>query len=397
MTCSALRLCLASCFTAIVVDCQITTTFDDFIQIHGRQYARDSDEYNMRRGIFDSNVASIEKHNRAKTSLWTREVNKFADWTKQELSSLQGERPYRPQSAKVLALTSLQHMGTSFPEHVDWSNLTSLKDIQDQGGCGSCWAVSAMTTLRAHAEIWRGDSRKLSVQQLVSCMENPDQCGGTGGCDGATAGLALKYVLDNGIAYEDDFPYTAEEKPCPARFKRRSPSASFLVRGYGNGGDSTGGMSDFTVLPENKMAPVMQALYEYGPVKVSIAVPDDFISYASGILDTCPKNAILTHGAVMIGYGEDKKLKSKYWRLQNSWGENWGDGGRFKLLRRDIGYEESEACGWDTEPEKGNGCIDGPAKIRVCGMCGLLSNVIVPKMIASGGMSQMMNARRLGQ
>ena len=34
----------------------------------------------------------------------------------------------------------------------------------------------------------------LSVQQMAMCAPNPDQCGGSGGCNGATAELAFDYV-----------------------------------------------------------------------------------------------------------------------------------------------------------------------------------------------------------
>ena len=38
---------------------------------------------------------------------------------------------------------------------------------------------------------------------------------------------------------------------------------------------------------------------------------------------------------VLVGWGEDdiNGKKVKYWLLQNSWGESWGDNGYMKFVR----------------------------------------------------------------
>jgi hypothetical protein len=38
----------------------------------------------------------------------------------------------------------------------------------------------------------------LSEQELVNCVANPQKCGGTGGCEGATAELGFEYIAANG-------------------------------------------------------------------------------------------------------------------------------------------------------------------------------------------------------
>jgi cathepsin L len=37
------------------------------------------------------------------------------------------------------------------------------------------------------------------MQELVSCMPNNDECGGLGGCQGATAELAFDYLAQYGL------------------------------------------------------------------------------------------------------------------------------------------------------------------------------------------------------
>merc|ERR1719321_98370 len=83
------------------------------------------------------------------------------------------------------------------PASKEWMHLDCQKTIPDQGMCGSCWAVAASTVLQAHAEIYTSKTRTFSVQEMVECIANPQECGGQGGCKGATMELAMDYVFKN--------------------------------------------------------------------------------------------------------------------------------------------------------------------------------------------------------
>lgn len=48
------------------------------------------------------------------------------------------------------------------------------------------------------------------MQELVSCMSNADACGGTGGCQGATAELAFEYLAKYGLAELWTYGYLPE-------------------------------------------------------------------------------------------------------------------------------------------------------------------------------------------
>jgi len=134
------------------------------------------------------------------------------------------------------------------------------------------------------------------------------------------------------------------------------------------------GMKAWERLPENAYEPLLQALFERGPVAVSVGA-GPWNSYVSGIFDNCSKDAVVDHAVTLIGYGEDAALGHKFWLVQNSWGSDWGEGGRIRLLRRD---DEQEQCGTDRQPEMGTGCAGGPTDVKVCGMCGILYDSVVP-------------------
>ena len=80
------------------------------------------------------------------------------------------------------------------PEEKNWMHLAVAKNIRDQGSCGSCWAVATVSVLEAHYEIYSakgGPTKSFSPQQTLECTPNPNECGGQGGCKGATVELAL--------------------------------------------------------------------------------------------------------------------------------------------------------------------------------------------------------------
>lgn len=374
------------------------SSFDQFTSVSGRSLESGSPDHALRQARFAESAAYVELHNSKTDRLWTAALNEYSDWTLEELAALKGE--FVPRSGRRTGGGSSSSFleaqeeddRTPLPETVDWLHLNTAKDVQSQGACGSCWAVATTTLLRFHNEIHRKDSTPFSTQQLVSCVPNPRHCGGNGGCQGATTELAMTYVMKHGLVHAKDFPYLAkgpDVAPCPQGMEAVEMMHALVETGdvdigLENNGENAGGLSigvkGWTLLPENEMKPLMRALYESGPAKVSIAVPEGFYSYSEGIMDGCPKDAVISHGAVLLGYGADAVRNSQYWTLQNSWGPNWGEDGHFRFLRRSAMYEESKGCGWDREPTKGNGCPDGPSKLRVCGMCGILSNAIVPNM-----------------
>ena len=141
---------------------------------------------------------------------------------------------------------------------VDWRTAQSPKGgpamtpVKDQGGCGSCWAFSATESIESDIAIETGTLLELAPQEFVDCVPNPEECGGTGGCQGATAELAFNYTKASGMPLESDLPYKGRDAACPTY----KPAVT---------------LDGYVKLPANSADALETTLATVGPVAVNVA------------------------------------------------------------------------------------------------------------------------------
>ena len=99
---------------------------------------------------------------------------------------------------------------------------------------------------------------------MLQCTPNPDNCGGEGGCSGATVELALNYIADittkktGGMFTVADVPYSASPHgTCDAVTQGKNPTV---------------GISGWTQMPVNNLEATMNAL-----VKVRVLEGLEFV------------------------------------------------------------------------------------------------------------------------
>ncbi|CAJ1344795.1 unnamed protein product [Effrenium voratum] len=375
--------------------------FHQFLDKHHRGYKKGSTEYVQRLELFTQRFEEAQHLNSQPGRTWKAGITPLADLTSQELSKLKGwagaASPTRGHGKQLRSGMSL--LQNDLPEEfMNWTTLETLKDVNDQGSCGSCWAaerqawvsmvsgghlrVTAATVLDTHREIYHKEeaSSDLSAQQLVDCVPNPRNCGGSGGCSGATVELAMAYTLKNGLATEATVPYAGTDGTCTSssllQFAGQEDVLASGVRmaSADSIGFQTLRMRGWERLPENKYEPLMRALVFRGPVAVSVSATG-WEMYLEGVFGDCSKDAVIDHAVTLIGYGKDAARDMKYWTIQNSWGSSFGEEGKIRLHRQD---DEDQYCGVDRQPQLGTACEGGPAEVRVCGMCGILYDSVVP-------------------
>jgi len=92
---------------------------------------------------------------------------------------------------------------SSLPASVDWRTSGIVSAVKDQGHCGSCWAFASTSVIESHVAKASGLLFDLSVQQMAMCAPNPDECGGTGGCEGSTSELGFDYIAKSAGMFQE--------------------------------------------------------------------------------------------------------------------------------------------------------------------------------------------------
>merc|ERR1711975_195510 len=76
---------------------------------------------------------------------------------------------------------------------------------------------------------------------------------------------------------------------------------------------------------------IQKELMTNGPLYVAFTVYSDFPTYKSGVYKHTSGSALGGHAVTLVGYGELDG--QKYWKIKNSWNEEWGDNGHFLIAR----------------------------------------------------------------
>jgi len=330
-------------------------TFEQYVKDYNKVYT--GTEYALHQRIFNHRVEEIERHNANPSAMYQKGINKFTDMTHEELKTFRGYNAKmhgtmlgadNPCVAGQLAA----RVG-ALPDSVDWRTVKPavVSPVKDQGSCGSCWAFATAETVESSLAIATGNLTILSPQNVVSCTPNPDNCGGTGGCNGAIAELGFTYIKNKGIATEADWPYKATTGVCNETAHTKVATVTGCVK-----------------LAENNYTDLMTAVATLGPIAVSVDAKK-WSAYTKGIYNGCDTEVDydIDHAVQLVGYGTENG--TAYWIVRNSWGPNWGEAGYIRLLRHTDG--SSQWCKQDVTPSDGSGCDGGPSTVTVCGECGI--------------------------
>jgi len=308
--------------------------FTKFMKTYGKVYPT-QDELNVRYNIFLSNLQFVQSHNkRASKGLetYTVEINKFADWSRDEWTSFLSASPKNRPDFLPAAVPSLHKASTVkvLPNAIDWRTQGLVSEVKDQGQCGSCWTFSATGSIESSWALEHGSKSMVSVseQEFVDCINDGM------GCGGGWPTWTYDYLISQGDGADSEaaYPYLGTDGHQCAH---NSDTAVAWITSYVNitSGDEMGLTTASSITPG---------------VSVCIdASQSGFKLYKTGVYrdQQCKKGVDdLDHAVLVVGYGTYVNgTSTDYYLVKNSWGGDWGDKGYIKMFRDTRGNTNN--CG----------------------------------------------------
>jgi C1A family cysteine protease len=261
---------------------------------------------------------------------WTAGLNQFSDLSPQEFEAkyLMKNLPEKLMAARShgqVIRTDLEEVEQG-PAEFDLRKEagSNCPPIKNQGGCGSCYAFAATTSieflLALKPKSGHSYQGPVSPQELVDCSGGANQ-----GCEGGFPSSCFEYAQEYGLMSEKDYPYYGEQGYCEAE---SIVDNSKIAR--------------FARVPQDSHNGLKNAIKNKNAVSIGVEA-GKLQYYKEGVFgknkNDCGNQP--NHAVVAVGYGGNDN--DGYWIIQNSWSKRWGLNGVYKLYR--DGKDGLGACG----------------------------------------------------
>jgi len=310
--------------------------------------------------------ATVERVNGLKTT-WTAQVpSKFAsedDVTPFLGTILKDDDRYQAQEKVVSDVPNIDipaefDVRTAFPECASVSG-----NIRDQSSCGSCWAFGSTEAFNDRYCIATKNTVKFSVEDTTA------NCGFlqcfSMGCNGGQPGMAWDWFKSKGVVTGGDYfdigkgdtcapyslapcahhvPATEKYPACPSD-EYPTPSLSKCTESGYSGDYASDKIKATDSYSLNGVQAIQADMVQYGSATAAFTVYDDFPTYKSGVYHKTSNKQLGGHAIKLLGWGTEDG--TDYWLVANSWNEEWGDHGTFKIRRgnNECGIEGQVSAG----------------------------------------------------
>ena len=256
----------------------------------------------------------------------------------------------------------IKDLPKNFDGRIIWRNY--LTRVKAQGSCGNCWAVASTAVLSDRFSIMTLNQINTELSPLTAtlCSEviNPKPefdenaisqanliAHSTAACNGNSILNALSYLYVYGATeafcnlkanvQKLGFKYVAEVKnlqelpQCQELYGKEFDECA--VKGVAARYFRSMG----TYIIPNDITQIKEDIYQFGPVVSGYIIYSDFLEeYDGKSIYMGPKKGATPqggHAIRVVGWGEEEVNGEvvPYWWIANSWGEEWGLGGYFKM------------------------------------------------------------------
>mmetsp|Transcript_56743 Transcript_56743/g.93875 ORF Transcript_56743/g.93875 Transcript_56743/m.93875 type:complete len:339 (-) Transcript_56743:304-1320(-) len=291
----------------------VNMKFIDWKVLFQRSYANPIEE-GERFAAWSSNQRAVERAAR-RNPFASFGLYEYADWFEEELASLTGG-PLNSTEAELqqpFDETAVQAALAIGP--IDWVARGAVNVPISQGRCGTCAQFSATADIEAQWFLAGHGLVKLSEQEMIDCSSY------TG-----PYGMGWVASIHKGLASNDTYPLANHSDPTLAGCRSKcnaSEAVPSLSVAHIDGATCSG-------KPVYDNETQMLAWLTHGPLSVSIDAT--FHGYTGGVITDC-NHTNVDHAVLLVGYGVDTTVHPwlPYWKLKNSWGPSFGEGGFFRM------------------------------------------------------------------
>ncbi|KFD57307.1 hypothetical protein M514_01818 [Trichuris suis] len=297
--------------------------FTSFTSKFNKTYATVS-EMHHRMQIFQENLCRIDMFN-WKSSMTDKQAAKFgvtpySDLTDIEFSSsYTGLKLSKPENAINVSDEKLLSRFRQVRQAFSWKSCGVLPAVREQGPCGACYAFATSDLIASQYavdhQIWNKSVPAISAQAIIDCMPKPAAYA----CEGGRPYGVLKLLATTRqrLPMENCYPYEMEEGKC-RREKCNNETSEAQVEWA----------KSFNVSGSHEKE-LIALLVNWGPIIVTIHVPDWLQFYKTGVLQQSQCGKVPEHAVLLVGY--DFTAPTPYYIIKNSWGDDWGEEGYMRL------------------------------------------------------------------